>query len=132
MEKHLNHRDYVRFVSGELTEDEVNIFVEKLINISGERVLKALPSVIDFLVKQTSYIKELSTDFYAKNKDLVEHKDLVAHIIEQVESDNPGKKYEEILAKVAPEARKKLSHTYNVKNEDAFSLDKTNEDLGAL
>lgn len=85
--------------------DQFCVFLMKLVKLSVEEALRALPHVMGHLSKQTDYLKNLSTKFYIDNKDLASDKPLVAKCIEQTESENPGKSYDEILKMAAEKAR---------------------------
>ena len=84
-------------------------FIMKVVKLSVEESLKALPHVMAHLSKQTDYLKKLSVKFYNDNKDLVPHKPFVAQVIEQVESENPGKPYSEILEIAARRSKEALA-----------------------
>ena len=102
----------------QLSYNDFTVYVMRLVKLCVEEALKTLPVVIDHLSRQASYLKELSETFYNDNKDLVDHKRLVASVIEQTEIDNPGMKYSEILEKAAPEARKKIAMLSRIKDQD--------------
>lgn len=84
-------------------------FIMKIVKLSVEESLKALPHVMNHLSKQIEYLKRLSVKFYEDNKDLKPHKPFVAQVIEKVESENSGKPYEEILGIAAKKARALLN-----------------------
>lgn len=133
MKEHMTQKDYDRFCKGEMDISEVNAFIEGLINEGGERILRGLPQMVDFLVQQAGTVRKLADEFYRDYPDLVGHKDLVRKILEKVEAENPGKKYGELLKKVGPEVREKLrKHEEITAVEKPFSLRKLNEDLGQL
>lgn len=81
----------------------------KVVQLCVEEALKALPHVITSLAQQAAYLKKLSDDFYDSNKDLANHKDVVAKVIENIEANNPGMEYEKVLSIAAPRARQTLS-----------------------
>ena len=91
----------------DLTYDKFCDLIKGLVKLSVEESLRALPTVMTSLSNQASYLKGISDDFYSKNKDLNNEKNrkIVAETIERIESKNPGKKYSEILALAADEAR---------------------------
>jgi hypothetical protein len=97
-----------------------------------EHVLLLLPSVISHLINNMATMKELSTQFYEKHKDLAQHKNIVGTVIEQLEAKHPGKSVEEILNLAAPEARKLMSLQQNVESKPSFSVDKLDKILGNL
>lgn len=93
---------------GNLSYDQFCEFIMKVVKLSVEESLKALPHVMTHLAKQIDYLKKLSVKFYQDNKDLANHRPFVAQVIEQVESENSGKPYEEILDMAARRAREAL------------------------
>lgn len=92
-----------------LNYDQFCMFLMRVVKLSVEESLKALPHVMAHLSKQTDYLRSLSAKFYADNKDLINHKPLVAQIIEQVEAENPGSLYEKILEISATRAREAIA-----------------------
>lgn len=93
----------------DVSYDQFCGFIMKVVKLSVEESLKALPHVMTHLSKQIDYLKKLSIKFYTDNKDLVNHKPFVAKIIEQVEAENPGKAYEKVLEIAAEKAREALA-----------------------
>ena len=105
--------------------DQFYGFLMKAVKLSVEESLKALPHVMTHLANQVNYLKDLSTKFYEDNKDLVDHKQIVAQTIEQVESDNPGILYEEILKIAAVKAKEtlnKINKVIPLKNRNPLSF----------
>jgi len=74
----------------------------------GEGVLRSIPDIVRANVTAINTLKEASDEFYADNKDLKPFKKVVAAVFEEFASDNPEKKYSEILADVGPEVRTRL------------------------
>ena len=102
-----------------LSYDKFCDIASRFIKLCVEESLKAIPQVITHLANQTAYLKQLSDDFYSNNKDLVEHKKLVAQVIEKIEAENPGKSYKEILSLAAPRAK----HLLSIKGQMTLSKD---------
>jgi len=98
-----------------LSYKEFSIYIMRLVKLCVEESLKTLPVVINHLSQQASYLKGLSDKFYEDNEDLVDHKPLVAKVIEQTEINNPGMVYSKVLERAAPEARRKISMMKNLK-----------------
>ena len=103
----ITHEEYESIK--DVNYDQFCGFIMKVVKLSVEESLKALPHVMTHLAKQTDYLKGLSVKFYKDNKDLVNHKPFAAKIIEQVEAENPGKQYEYILEISAKRAREALA-----------------------
>jgi len=91
-----------------LSYDHFCVLLTRLMKLCVEESLKALPQVVAHISKNAAYLQKLTRDFYKdkNNKDLNEHKRLVAETIEKIEGENPGMSYEDVLDKAAIEARK--------------------------
>jgi hypothetical protein len=76
--------------------------------LTSEKVLLSIPDIVKNNITLLSQLKEASDKFYTENKDLEPFKRVVAATFEEVAAANPGKKYDELMKLVAPEARKKL------------------------
>lgn len=79
-----------------------------LVYKSVEEMLRILPAVIQNLVKHTVMLRDLTDRFYAENKDLAEHKEVVARVIEGLELKAPAIDLEQLLKEAAPIARKQI------------------------
>lgn len=130
-------------IEGVITEQEYNsvrslpykdftVYAMRFVKLCVEESLKTLPTVLDHLAKQATYLKGLSDTFYKDNKDLAEHKRLVAAVIEVTEANNPGLKYSEILKKVAPEARRRVSLLKETKDDARKPISDYDSKLGEL
>ena len=91
------------------TKVQIDELLLKVKQEAVEEALRALPAIIQNLVVSASRLQKVSTEFYKDNKDLVEHKDLVGKIIQEVEANNPGISFEKITEEAATETRKRLS-----------------------
>ena len=78
-----------------------------------------MPGVVGHLVRSTATMQDLSKNFYEDNKDLVDHKDSVSKIMEQVEHSHPGMKLADILKETGSKTREML------KKKGAFNLNPT-------
>ena len=76
--------------------------------ILGEGVLRSIPDIVKTNITVMTNLKKASDKFYVDNKDLVPFKKVVATVFEELASENPGKKYDEILDEVGTEVRKRL------------------------
>lgn len=130
-EYHLSREEFERLRNGEISYEEYNELIERLVNSCVEQALRMIPGVVDFMVRQATYLNQLSGDFYKNHPELAEHKELVGRVLEQVESENPGTPYEKLLEKTVPKAKQVLQGKKSFKDQD-FSLSKLDEDLGEL
>ena len=101
----------------ELGYDQFSTYLTRLVKLCVEEALKAIPQVATHMAAHAAYMKKLNNDFYKANKDLVNHKRVVAEAIVKVESENPGMSYSNILDKAAVKAREVLPNL-NLKTED--------------
>ena len=102
----------------ELTRDpkEFNKLLNKLYQkavtdsrrILGESVLRSIPDIVRANLTMMTELQKLSDKFYEDNQDLKPFKKVVAAVFEEVASEHPDKKYNEIVEIVGPEVRKRL------------------------
>ena len=90
--------------------DTFSMYLTKIVKLCVEESLKAIPSVMTHLSSQAGYLKDLSDKFYKNNKDLAEHRKIVAQTIEGIEGNNPGKPYAEILELAAVKSREVIAN----------------------
>jgi len=115
-----------------LSYEDFCSFLEKLVKLSVEESLKILPFVVIHLSKQAGYVRDLTTKFYDKNKNLKDKKELLERVIEKVESENPGMSYEDILDKAAEKANKiipLMKNPLKLKRRDIKKVDELLRDL---
>lgn len=108
-----------------ITEQDLEKFQQHIV----EMTLRTLPNTIEYLLKQTASIQQLSEDFFKRHKELQGHKDLVSQMLEQTEAENPGLDYERLLDKVADRAKSRLGTLKTIKEQperraDASDMDK--------
>lgn len=108
-----------------ITEEER----QSIINEAVEKALLVLPEVVGSLMMSQARNQKLIKEFYTKYPDLVSNEHIVAATVEKVEGDNPGMKYEEILAKSVPLIRSRLK---SFKALDTKSVGKPNRNLSFL
>ena len=101
----------------ELNYNQFSAYLTRLVKLCVEESLKAIPQVATHMAAHAAYMKKLNNDFYRANRDLVNHKRVVAEAITKVESENPGMSYSNILDEAAVKARKILPDL-NIKTED--------------
>ena len=107
--------------------------IETIVALCVERVLLAIPVVINQVLKMSSSLHNLSEQFYNDNKDLLPHKALVAHVLEQIEIANPGKSLETLMPLVASTTRQQLRTVEHVSRiSEPAKLAKLDANLGAL
>lgn len=113
------------------TKKEVDDIMIKVRQEAVEESLKVLPAVIQNLIASIGTIHEVSSKFYQDNPELVNHKKLVASIIQEVEADNPGSPFKEIADKAGLLTKERLKLNLNLSTDSADrpSDNKINEGL---
>ena len=94
-----------------------------------EKVLRMIPDVIGNLITHHMTMQKTNQDFYTKHKDLQEHKDIVAKVLEQVEGDNPLLDHKDLMEKALPKIHEhiKLSSGLSMDAIDMPSIDYNGE-----
>ncbi len=90
-----------------IEEKEIEMIVDKAV----EKTLLLIPEVVGNLITHHISVNKLNKDFYEKNPDLCNHKDVVTSVIEQVEGNNLPMDYSKLIDKALPEIRKRLKDT---------------------
>lgn len=125
------HKELARKINEQtITQEELEKFQEHIV----EMILRTLPSTIEYLVKQSASMKQLSDKFFENNKDLANHKDLLSQVIEQTEAENPGLDYESLLSEAAKRARSRLGSLRETQKqpERKVNLEDLDRSLGEL
>jgi len=76
--------------------------------ILGEGVLRSIPDIVKTNIGIMTNLKKASEKFYEDNEDLKPFKKVVAAVFEEITSEHPDKKYDEVLNEVGDEVRKRL------------------------
>lgn len=82
---------------------------EEIIAASVERCLLSIPQVVGNLMMNQSIMVKNVKDFYDANPSFVNHKDVVASVIEVTEGSNPYINRTDLLEKAVPEIKKRIS-----------------------
>lgn len=100
---------------------------DKLVFTITEKVLLRMPEVIGNLMKNHAEINKLTKGFYEKYPDFKTDPLSVQSVTNQIEKDNPGLVYDEILKQAAPLIKERMS---TVKKADIKNIkEKSNLDL---
>ena len=110
---------------------------EEIINAAVEKALLMLPDVVGNLLVNHAAMSKLTTGFYTANPEFKDHKDAVIAILEKLESDNPGKKYEELLGIAVPAIKERIKlkqslNTTHVQSRTEVDRKLPHLDLGEL
>ena len=102
---------------------------QSIINEAVERTLLSLPDIVGNLIADQFKMLKLNKKFYDQYPEFIGNKDIVAAVIEQVDSENPGVDYDKLLEKAVPQIRSKLNLA---KGLDTRSISKPNRNLASL
>jgi len=86
----------------EIVEAKLAEYKPYFINAAIEAALLKLPEVVGHLLEEKSRMRHLAKEFFESHKEFKEHKQVVASVIEELETDNPGEQYSKILEKSIP------------------------------
>jgi hypothetical protein len=81
-----------------ITEEER----QSIINEAVEKALLSLPEVIGSLLKNQAGLMKLSKELFTSHPEFKDSPDILASVIERVESDNPGIDYKKIIELSTP------------------------------
>lgn len=100
----------------------LNVVVSKGLDKSEkvivEKVLRSLPDIVKTNILTINDLRKASEQFYKDNEDLVPFKKVVAATFEEVASENPDKKYDDLFKDVAVKAREKLELVRKATDKD--------------
>lgn len=108
---------------------------EEIINAAVERALIKLPEVVGSLMQNQAAMMKLSRQFFEKHPELKTEKALIQSVFEQVESDNPGMPYAEVIAKAYPIIKDRLNIKQSLNMTEVSKPNRTvssSVDLGEL
>lgn len=88
--------------------EEFNEIMHLVKQQAVEEAMRILPNIVRNLTIQAVGLFGLKEKFYQDNPDFNPHRDLVASIVEEVESTNPDLTYREVLVKATPIIRQKV------------------------
>lgn len=92
--------------------------VEDARRLTSEKVLLSIPDIVKNVELVDRQLRKMSDEFYETNKDLVPFKKVVAVVFEELASQNPDRKYNEVLDLVALEVRERLELHKKVDKEN--------------
>ncbi len=113
-----------------IDEKERQEIIEEAVNKAVEKTLLLIPEIVGNLMSSHAALHKINTKFYSDYPEFKDKKDVVASVVEMIESKNPLAKYEEILKKSVPEIRQRM---LTLKNLNMENVSKTpNRDLSDL
>jgi hypothetical protein len=89
-----------------------------------EEVIQTVPEMVQKNLEVKQSLKELSQKFYNENKDLKPFAKVVGVVFEELASQNPGRKYNEVLEMVGEETRNRLGLKKSESGSEPVGKDK--------
>lgn len=99
------HELRMKIKDGTATDEDFEAFEGRICKRAVEDALRSIPAIIDYVVKQSVYLKKVSTKFYEDHPELLNHKEIVAQVLERAESRNPGVRLEQLLERIPHEVK---------------------------
>ena len=81
---------------------------ESVINEAVERTLLLIPEVVGNLMQNHSMKVKANKRFFEKYPEFDGHREIVAATVEQVEGDNPGTDFDNLLKMAEPMIRQRI------------------------
>jgi hypothetical protein len=100
---------------------------EGIINEAVERALLKIPEIIGNLITDHASKLRANKQFYAKYPEFKEHKDVVAAILESIESDDITKPLDKMIEEAVPKIRRRITE---VKQLNLKSVSRPNLSIG--
>lgn len=101
---------------------QLEIVLDRVILYAVEEALKQLPSIATRLVKNMAAVNNMTQDFIKKN-NYQDNLPVVQEVIMQVEAENPGKDYDQILALSRVKIDDILANVKKVEDKLPFTID---------
>ena len=98
----------------------MNEILSRVYNGAIEAALTQLPEVAVAMIKNTGAVKAMSEDYFKRNKEFKDHKDIVTSVLQEVEVSNPAWDYEKILKESEGKIKEKIGAVSNI---EQLSLD---------
>lgn len=89
--------------------DVLNELLSEVASKTVEATLRSIPVMLGKLVEVSTVTTELVSKVYNDNPDFKQYKELVVITIQEVESDNPGLGYQEVVDKAVPIIKSKIA-----------------------
>lgn len=86
----------------------LNEVLSRVCNAATEGSIRKIPEVVTRLVATSTATKAMTVDFYDKNKDFVDHKDIVNSVVQDIDSKNPEYDYAKMLEVATPIIKEKI------------------------
>jgi len=99
----------------------VNEILSRLYFKAIESTLRSLPELISRLTEQTATLNALTVKFFEANPEFKNYKELVSATVSEIEEQNPGLSYSDILAKSAISIKTKIEVIKSA-NQSSFNF----------
>ena len=91
--------------AGTATAEDLDSFADAICKRAVEETLRTIPQVVDHCTKQAIFLREKAHKFYKDNPDLVEERPLVQRAMHELEVENPGMNYDDLINNLAEKVK---------------------------
>ena len=89
-------------------EELLNEILTRVHNAAVEYTLRKLPEIVDKMVVNATAHQAMQKDFFSRNEEFIKHRNIVAQVIQDIESLNSNMNYTDILKKAEPIIKEKI------------------------
>ena len=107
--KFVSKEEFNKLQSNENTEELLNEILSRVFNAAVETAITKLPDVVARMAKSTVAIQNMTKEFFESNEDFKDHKDVVAGVVQDIESRHADWDYGKILETAKPLIKEKLA-----------------------
>jgi hypothetical protein len=85
-----------------LEKEERDSIIMEAVALAIEKSMLMLPDVIGNLMANHAALAKINSKFYADHPELRDKKDIVASVVEELDSKNPGMEYSKLIELALP------------------------------
>ncbi len=100
-------------------EELLNEILSRVYNGAIEGSIKKLPEVISRLMVSTAATQKMTKQFFADNEEFEDHKEIVAAVVQDIDSLHPDWNYGDIMEEAKPIIKEKIAA---IKNKSDLQL----------
>ena len=91
-------------------DQEIKDYIDKKI----EGLYLSLTEIVGSAMAHQAFCNKINAQFYKAHPEFKDKKDVVASVVEVVDSENPGEEYEKILAMSVPKIHDRIALAVNM------------------
>lgn len=86
----------------------LNEILSRVHSSSIETTMRKLPDILSRMVANTTTTQAMTNEFFKNNPEFKDHKNIVAAVVEELDSKEPGRDYDKILEDAKPIIEEKI------------------------